>query len=90
MMCNETSFSLFKIKGVEEFLKVTTNLSPNTCAVVSPCSKFVACAGKVEEIVSFLRYLVMFIGFTTSVKIYEVEFSKDGEFQKVRFALDYC
>ena len=39
------SFYLFSI-GDTMLAKITTNLSPNTCAVISPCSKFIACSGQ--------------------------------------------
>ena len=81
-----------------EILATTqTHHAPNTCAAVSPCGKFVACAG---ELIWFYWWLTMNMslnlsvcvcsGFTPDVKLWEVEFSKGGDFQQVMFSNSFC
>ena len=48
---------MWSLKG-EELTTVATLQSPNTAAAVSPCGKFVACAGLVLVYMMYVLYLV--------------------------------
>lgn len=65
----------------ELLTSVQTHQAPNTCAVVSPCGRFVACAGTFKHwslIFVQVNYLFFWTGFTPDVKIWEVEFKGDN------------
>jgi WD40 repeat protein len=70
MTCTSTAFTVWTLRG-EVLATVETKQTPNSCAVVSPCGKFIACSG-----------------FTPDVKIWEVEFSKGGDFHQVSRAME--
>ena len=101
MTYSAESFSVWTLKG-EELATVPTLQSPNTSAAVSPCGKFVACAGtdNCNTFIScssltthfycnfFGGWGVHVIGFMSDVKLWEVEFSKNDEFLKVRIIIN--
>jgi WD40 repeat protein len=70
MTCTSTAFTIWTLRG-EVLATVETKQTPNSCAIVSPCGKFIACSG-----------------FTPDVKIWEVEFSKGGDFHQVSRAME--
>jgi WD40 repeat protein len=70
MTCTASAFTVWTLRG-EVLATVETKQTPNSCAAVSPCGKFIACSG-----------------FTPDVKIWEVEFSKGGDFHQVSRAME--
>lgn len=68
---------------------VETKQAPNSCAAVSPCGKFITCSGRAYNYErKNLISLALIVGFTPDVKIWEVEFSKSGDFQQVSRAME--
>ena len=51
MTYSTDSFSVWTLKG-ELLATIQTLMSPNTSAAVSPCGKFVACAGTIFKILN--------------------------------------
>lgn len=70
MSCCEQKFIVWSLRG-DILATVDTHMVPNSCAVVSPCGKLIACTG-----------------FTSDVKIWEVQFSREGSFSQVGKVLD--
>ena len=87
---------MLHVRVGEVLASVETKQAPNSCAAVSPCGKFIACSGTAGlyirmpciGYVRVFRVSLVITGFTPDVKIWEVEFSKGGDFQQMSRAME--